>query len=57
MMFILGVVVGVIITVIAGIFVLAWVCDRAYELGKKDEKEGRKLKCTSPGKKSNIKSS
>ena len=42
MMFVLGVIVGVIITVTIGIVVLAWVCDRAYELGRKDEKERKK---------------
>lgn len=36
-MFVLGVVVGVIITGIAGVFVLAWVSAKAYELGVKDE--------------------
>jgi len=38
-MFVLGVIVGITITCVAGIFALAWVSAKAYELGRRDEKE------------------
>ena len=36
-MFVLGVIVGATITCIAGIFALAWVSAKAYELGRRDQ--------------------
>ena len=38
-MFVLGIIVGAIITCVAGVFLLVWVSARAYEMGRKDEKE------------------
>jgi len=39
-MFVLGVIVGVIVTCAVGFFVLVWVAKKSYMLGRKDEKGG-----------------
>ena len=40
-MFVLGVIVGIFTTGITGVFILAWFCNEAYELGRKNEREER----------------